>query len=110
MTTARSCDLARCVTHRRHALGLTQEQVARRSGMDPGSLDYLEHSPAAAIPGGSLLRLASALETTVEHLRGGEANRARLIDDPEELEHVSALRIEPWPGGGRDAVMRIETA
>jgi hypothetical protein len=37
--------------------------------------------------------------------------RARLIDEPAEREKVIGLRdIEPWPGGRREALMRIETA
>jgi hypothetical protein len=36
--------------------------------------------------------------------------RARLVDDPSELEQLARLGIEPWPGGRRDAVIRIETA
>jgi nitroimidazol reductase NimA-like FMN-containing flavoprotein (pyridoxamine 5'-phosphate oxidase superfamily) len=43
--------------------------------MVPGYLDYLEQSPAVALPRGSLIRLAGALETTVDYLRGGEVDR-----------------------------------
>jgi len=202
----RSGDLARRVAHRRQELGLTFEEVAQRAGMDPGYLDYLEHSPAVALPRGSLIRLAGALETTVDYLRGGEVDRppgsgragphphldilskeeceshlagggvgrfvflaeqgpvalpvnfrlvdgdivfrtrregvlaaaagttvsfeadrideamsegwsvlitgrARLIDEQAELEKVVDLGdLEPWPGGRREALMRIETA
>jgi nitroimidazol reductase NimA-like FMN-containing flavoprotein (pyridoxamine 5'-phosphate oxidase superfamily) len=204
-TAARSGDLARRVAHRRQELGLTHREVAERAGMDPGYLDYLEHSPSVALPRGSLIRLAGALETTVDYLRGGEVDRppgpgragphphldvlskeecqahlagggvgrfvflaergpvalpvnfrfadgdvvfrtrargalaaaagtavgfeadhideamsegwsvlitghARLINDPTELEQVINLGIEPWPGGRREALMRIETA
>jgi hypothetical protein len=34
----------------------------------------------------------------------------RLIEDPAEVERVVHLDIEPWPGGHREALMRIETA
>jgi transcriptional regulator with XRE-family HTH domain len=205
VTTARSGDLPRRVAQRREELGLSRREVAERAGMDPGYLDYLEHSPAVALPRGSLIRLAGALETTVDYLRGGEVDRppgtgragphphldilnkeeceahlagggvgrfvflaeqgpvalpvnfrlvdgdvvfrtraegalagaagatvsfeadhideamsegwsvlitghARLISDPTELEQVGKLGIEPWPGGRREALMRIETA
>ena len=36
--------------------------------------------------------------------------RARLVDDPPELERIiDSGDIEPWPGGRREALMRIET-
>lgn len=203
MTTARSGDLSRRVAHRRQELGLTREEVARRAGMAPGYLDYLEQNPAA-LRTGQLLRLAAALETTILHLRGGDVDRppgpgragshprldvlsteeceahlagggighfvflapqgpialpvnfrfldgdvvfytraegllaaaagstvsfevdhideamsegwsvlimgrAQLVDDPAELEQLSELGIEPWPGGHRDAVIRVVT-
>jgi len=205
VTPARSGDLARRVAHRRQELGLTHRDVAQRAGMDPGYLDYLEHSPSVALPRGSLIRLAGALETTVDYLRGGEVDRppglgragphphldvlskeeceahlaeggvgrfvflaeqgpvalpvnfrlddgdivfrtraegalaaaagttvsfeadrideamsegwsvlitghARLVSDPSESERLVNLGIEPWPGGRREALMRIETA
>lgn len=205
MTPARSGDLARRVAHRREELGLTNEEVAERAGMAPGYLDYLEHSPAVALERASVIRLARALETTVDYLRGGGVDRppgpgragphphldvlsreeceahlagggvgrfvflaeqgpvalpinfrfvegdivfrtrsegslaaaagttasfeadhideamsegwsvlitghARLITDPAEVERAAKLEIEPWPGGHRKALMRIETA
>jgi transcriptional regulator with XRE-family HTH domain len=206
VTTARSGDLARRVAHRRQELGLSHQEVAQRAGMVASYLDYLEHSPAVALPRGSLIRLAGALETTVDYLRGGEVDRppgpgragphphldilskeeceahlagggvgrfvflaeqgpvalpvnfrlvdgdvvfrtraegalaaaagktvgfeadrideamsegwsvlitgrARLIDEPTELEKITDLGdIEPWPGGRREALIRIETA
>ena len=205
MATARPGDLGRRVAHRRRELDLSREEVARRAGMAAGYLDYIEHSSPVAIPRGSLIGLADALETTVKALRGGrvdlppgpggagphpqldvltreeceahlagggvgrlvflsagvpvalpvnfryldgdivfrtraggalaaavgtivsfEADRideamsegwsvlvsgqAHLVDDPDELEQIAALGIEPWPGGRRKAVIRVETA
>lgn len=205
MATARRGDLAQRVAHRRRELGLSHEEVARRAGMASGYLDHLEHGASAAIPHGSMIRLADALETTVKALRGGRVDRppgpgragphpqldvltreeceahlagggvgrlvfvragvplalpvnfryldgdivfrtraggalaaavgtivsfevdqideamsegwsvlvsghARLVDDPDELEQIAALGIEPWPGGRRKAVIRVETA
>jgi transcriptional regulator with XRE-family HTH domain len=196
-------DLAHRVATRRHELGLTIEAVAERAGMAPAYLAYLEHSSDVAISRGGISRLASALEVTVEYLRGGEiertpgsgragrhprleiltrdeclahlagggvgrfvflteqgpvalpvnfrvaagdvvfrtrrdgalvtaagttvsleadhideamsegwsvlvTGRALLVDDPAEQEKVGDL--EPWPGGRREALMRIETA
>ena len=206
MAAARPGDLARRVGQRRRELGLSREEVARGAGMAAGYLAYLEHSTAVAIPRGSLIRLADALETTVEALRGGKVERppgpgragphprldvltreeceahlvgggvgrlvflatgvplalpvnfryfdggivfrtraggalaasvgtivsfevdqideamsegwsvlitgrSRLIDEPTELEKITDLGdIEPWPGGRREAPIRIETA
>jgi nitroimidazol reductase NimA-like FMN-containing flavoprotein (pyridoxamine 5'-phosphate oxidase superfamily) len=173
--------------------------------MHAGYLDYLEHSPAVALPQGSLIRLAGALETSVDNLRGGEVDRppgpgragpyphldvlsreeceaqlagggvgrfvfasahgpvalpvnfrlldgdivfrtrthgslraavaddsqvgfevdrideamsegwsvliggrARLVDDPKELASIAQLGVEPWPGGHRQAIIRID--
>ena len=201
-----SGDLARRVAHRRRQLGLSREEVARRAGMSAGYLDFLEHSPSVALPRGHVIRLAKALETTVDDLRGGNVDRppgpgragphprldvmsreeceehlssggvgrfvfasesgptalpvnfrlldrdivfstrthgvltaavtgdrrvgfevdqiddamsegwsviisgrARLVDNPGELERIAELGIEPWPGGRREAVLRIQT-
>lgn len=207
MTAAPAGDLAHRVAHRRRQLGLTHDEVARRAGMASAYLEYLERSPAVAISRGSLIRLATALETTVPYLRGGEVDRppgpgragphprldiltdeecaahlagggigrfafdsergpvslpvnfrsidgdivfrtrtggvlakaaaagtrvgfevdrideamsegwsvlvsgrARLVTDGDELERISHIGIEPWPGGHREAVVRIEPA
>ena len=202
-TGARSGDLARRVAERRRELGLTREDVARRAGMHSGYLEYLEHSPSAALVPSALVRLAAALETTTGFLTGGHVDRppgpgraglhprldvlsreeceqhlarggvgrfvflmargpvalpvnfryldgdvffrtrsegalaaaagttvslevdqidepmsegwsvlvtgrARLVVDPTELEQAAELGIEPWPGGDRRALMRIE--
>jgi transcriptional regulator with XRE-family HTH domain len=69
-------DLARRVTHRRRELGLTTEELARRAGLDAWFLAYFEQSSDTSLSGGSLLRLAAALETTPFALEGG------LIDRP----------------------------
>jgi transcriptional regulator with XRE-family HTH domain len=198
-------DFARRLIHRRQELGLTANELARRSGIAAGYLEYLEHSSAAAAPqAGLMLRLAAALETTPAHLAGGDVGRppgigragphprldvldrnqcatrlslggvgrfvfmsargpvavpvnfgfvdgdivfrtriegglvtavgstvgfevdrideamsegwsvlvtgrARLVDERSELEQLAALGIEPWPGGKREALIRIES-
>jgi hypothetical protein len=75
VTTTHPGDPGCRVAHLRQELGLTREEVARRAEMDPGYLDYLEHSPVPAVLPGVLLRLAKALETTASSLSGGEADR-----------------------------------
>jgi len=201
----RAGDLATRVTHRREELGLTRGEVARRAGMAVGYLRYVEQSASVSLTSGALLRLATALETTAEFLRGGTVDRppgrgragphprldvlsreqcvahlasggvgrfvfvgeegpvalpvnfrfldggivfrtraagplaaaggtavsfevdrideamsegwsvlvtgrARRIDDDAELARLAELGLEPWPGGRRRAVIRVEPA
>ncbi|WP_255947518.1 helix-turn-helix domain-containing protein [Streptomyces odontomachi] len=102
-------DMGRRVATRREQLGLSREDVAARSGSAPGYLQYVEEH--AASPGmGFLLRLADALETTVDELTGSNvdlppglgqaARRARLVDlSPEECRSLLGTH-----GVGRVAV------
>ncbi|MGY1456297.1 helix-turn-helix domain-containing protein [Streptomyces sp. SS8] len=82
-------DIGRRVALQRERLGLTREEAAVRAGMAPGYLQYLEEHPSAP-SGPGLLRLAAALETSVEWLRGGGANtppgRGRAAGRPRYLE------------------------
>jgi transcriptional regulator with XRE-family HTH domain len=66
-------DLGRRAAFRREQLGLSREEVAARAAASPGYLQYVEER--AATPGiGFMLRLAHALQTTVEELTGGTAD------------------------------------
>jgi transcriptional regulator with XRE-family HTH domain len=67
-------DLGRRVARRRSELGLTVDQVADRSGMAPGYIDYLEHH-TANITAEALVRLATGLETTGASLLGQGVDR-----------------------------------
>ncbi|MCI0386774.1 pyridoxamine 5'-phosphate oxidase family protein [Streptomyces sp. CNQ085] len=82
-------DIGRRVALQRERLGLTREEAAVRAGMAPGYLEYLEKHPSAP-SGPGLLRLAAALETSVEWLRGGGTNtppgRGRAAGRPRYLE------------------------
>jgi hypothetical protein len=69
-------DLARRITHRRHELGLSTEELARRAGIDAWFLAYFEQSSDTALTGGALLRVAVALDTTPLALEGGLVDRA----------------------------------
>ena len=64
-------DLSRRVAHRRAELGLSLEQVAKQTGIDPGYLHYLEHNATARLSAGSLILLATALRTSPSFLLGG---------------------------------------
>lgn len=68
-------DVGRRLVQRRGELGLSREEVARRAGVAPGYLQYVEEESSAS-PGPSfMLRVADALETTAARLRGGDSGR-----------------------------------
>jgi len=102
-------DIGRRVALQRERLGLTREEVAARAAMAPGYLAYLEENPASP-SGPGLLRLAAALETTVDWLRGGGADlppgRGRAAYHPElyELDEEQCRARLATHGVGRVAV------
>ncbi|HEU5161032.1 MAG TPA: pyridoxamine 5'-phosphate oxidase family protein [Streptosporangiaceae bacterium] len=67
-------DLGRRVARRRDELGLTIDQLADRSGMTPGYIEYLEHH-TANVTAEALVRLATGLETTGASLLGEGVDR-----------------------------------
>lgn len=104
---ARPGDIGRRVAHRREQLGLSREEAARRAGIAPAYLRYLEEHPAE-VEGGTLTRLAGALGTTAGALRGGG------MDAPPGLgravRHAALLDLEPeecWQRLGTHGVGRI---
>ena len=68
-------DLARRVARRRAELGLSVEDLAARSGVDPVYLHYFESSPIATLSAGTLQLVALALQTTPLALLGGDVDR-----------------------------------
>jgi transcriptional regulator with XRE-family HTH domain len=68
-------DLGRRLADRRAHLGLTRQETAARAGVAPSYLKHLEEHPGAAPNRGTLLSLASVLETRVSELTGGAADR-----------------------------------
>ncbi|MFD8620114.1 helix-turn-helix domain-containing protein [Streptomyces sp. NPDC059513] len=102
-------DLGRRIAARRLQLGLSRQDVALRAGAAPGYIEYVEEQPAT--PGvGFLLRLADALETTVQELSGGAgdlppavgrgARRARMV----KLDEATCWRRLGDHGVGRVAL------
>lgn len=66
-------DIGRRVAARRSQLGLSREEVAARAGSAPGYIQYLEEQlPAPGIE--FLIRLANALETTIQDLSGSSVD------------------------------------
>ncbi|MFI8008398.1 helix-turn-helix domain-containing protein [Streptomyces sp. NPDC086010] len=82
-------DIGRRVAARREYLGLTRTELALRTGSAPGYIEYVETKPG---PHGSsfMLRLANALETTVNELTGGAVDLppgvGRAANHPELVE------------------------
>ena len=100
MSDSHAGDLARRVRERRLELGLSYAEVAKRAGMAPGYVEYLEGT-VTALSYGSLLRLAAALGTTPDRLGGAGIDRPPvpssrpLLDGLDEAESVRRLE-----GGG----------
>lgn len=102
-------DIGRRVATERERLGLTREETARRAGMAPEYLAYLEEQtadPTAA----TLARLAGVLGTTPVALRGGTSDlppgrgQALLHPQMRELGAEECRRLLSASGVGRVAV------
>ncbi|MGO9196201.1 MAG: helix-turn-helix domain-containing protein [Acidimicrobiales bacterium] len=72
---SQASDLGRRVARRREELALSVDELARRTGMDPGFLEYLERSSPISLSSNDLARLALALETSSASLLGGDIGR-----------------------------------
>ncbi|GAA2220183.1 hypothetical protein GCM10009850_121990 [Nonomuraea monospora] len=101
-------DFGRRIHHHRERLGLTLEQVADRAGMSAGYVQHLE-THLGTPDGGTVTRLATALETTPRDLLGGGHDRppgqGAAADEPvlEVLETEECLRLVGPGGIGRVA-------
>ena len=92
-------DIGRRLAERRRELGLSLEKAAAGASIDPGYLEYLESASTPDPPPATLIRLATALDTTLEALRGaGQLTPAgRGCPRP-------GLRLDPL---GRDECMAL---
>ncbi|MFF5787470.1 helix-turn-helix domain-containing protein [Streptomyces sp. NPDC012693] len=108
-------DLGRRVAARRTQLGLSRQEVAERAGSAPGFIAYVEEQvPTPGIE--FLVRLANALETTVQDLTGYTADlapggarpgyRARMeeIDEAECWELLDGHGVGRVAAEGRDGL------
>lgn len=68
-----SGDVGRRLALRRQELGLSREDVAQRAGIATAYLRYVEEQPTALPDVTFMLRVANALQTTVQHLHGADA-------------------------------------
>ncbi|MCG6494292.1 pyridoxamine 5'-phosphate oxidase family protein [Kitasatospora sp. A2-31] len=96
-----SGDLGRRIAYRRRELGLTRADVAARSGMEPGFVEFVE-TTTSPLGAGLLTRLADALGTTIDDLlgRGHDEppgrSRANAGTTPHELDPAACwARISP---------------
>lgn len=100
-------DLGRRVAQRRHELGLSLAEVAKRAGMAPGYLERIEDEPGVHLATDALTRLARALETSVIVLLGADverplgASRAAVRPRIEALEEDECSRLVSSGGVGR---------
>ncbi len=99
-----SGDLGRRIAERRQKLGLSREQLAARSGVSLTYLQMLESSAAALPSTACLLRLASALETTIDVIAGGGVTRPPGSRNPQKQTVLKDLTKEECaslvaPGG-----------
>ncbi|MYW08281.1 helix-turn-helix domain-containing protein [Streptomyces sp. SID2563] len=106
-------DLGRRAAARRAQLGLSLEEVADRAGSTPSYLAYVEEQVPA--PGSAfLVRLADALETTVQDLAGFNADHpqggATAGHHPrmEELDEAECWKLLDGHGVGRIAMTGAE--
>ncbi len=100
-------DAGRRIALRRGELGLTLEQVADRAGVAAEYLRYVESQPAD-VDIGTVLRLAGALETTPDRLRGGEVDVPPGRAGPAARPVLTELpREECWNRLGTHGVGRI---
>ncbi|MFJ6461386.1 helix-turn-helix domain-containing protein [Streptomyces sp. NPDC091387] len=100
-------DIGRRVATRRKQLGLSTQDVALRAGAAPGYIKYVEEQSAA--PGvGFLLRLANALETTVEELTGTTADLPTGLEKAARQARMVQLdETESWALLGDHGVGRV---
>ncbi|MFE9816979.1 pyridoxamine 5'-phosphate oxidase family protein [Streptomyces sp. NBC_00236] len=104
-------DIGRRVATRRKQLGLSRQDVALRAAAAPGYIEYVEEHSSAAPGIGFLLRLANALETSVEELTGAtEELPAGLARAAPQAQMVELDESESWALLGDHGVGRVALA
>ncbi|MGW7681570.1 helix-turn-helix domain-containing protein [Kribbella sp. NPDC054772] len=84
-------DLGSRIRYRRQALGLTRAEVADRAGLSVARVDHIETRPFT-LTGAELVRLAQALDVSVEGLT--HADRPRTPVRPPVAPHLEPMRAE----------------
>lgn len=99
---AQAGDMGRRAARRRAELGLTLEDLAVKTGIDPGYLEYFESNADARLSAGSTLLLAQALDTTPAALVGRvewSAGRGRAGPHP-QLQSLTPEQCEAHLSAG----------
>ncbi|GAA2961498.1 MULTISPECIES: pyridoxamine 5'-phosphate oxidase family protein [Streptomycetaceae] len=102
-------DIGRRVAARREQLGLSRRELALRTGSAPGYIEYVETQPGSHGMG-FMLRLASALETTMDELTGATTDlppgvgRAAYHPEVVELSQEECWKLLGSHGVGRVVV------
>jgi transcriptional regulator with XRE-family HTH domain len=91
-------DLGRRVAERRRDLGLGTAELAGRAGMSEAYLEALERDPTLRISPSALLRLAAALDVTVDQLQGAGAGRPPAAGAPVSRPVLDAIGAEECAG------------
>lgn len=100
--------LGKNIAQRRHELGMTQQQLAELSNLSINFISRLERGRSADVSSATLLRLSTALATSMDHLMSNQlANHdkhqgpqlAKLINtlssyDYFKSEHLSKIILE----------------
>ncbi|MEU9947487.1 pyridoxamine 5'-phosphate oxidase family protein [Streptomyces sp. NPDC047939] len=104
-------DIGRRVATRRKQLGLSRQDVALRAAAAPGYIEYVEEHSSATPGIGFLLRLANALETTVEELTGATGELPTgLAKAAEQARMVELDEADSWVLLGDHGVGRVALA
>ena len=101
-TSTQAGDMSLRVARRRAELGLSIEELARRTGISPGYLRYFEEHSDAWMSAGSTILLAVVLDTTPAALRGSTLwapGRGRSGHHP-ELQTLTAEQCEAHLSAG----------
>jgi nitroimidazol reductase NimA-like FMN-containing flavoprotein (pyridoxamine 5'-phosphate oxidase superfamily) len=85
--------LARRVGRRRRALGLSVAEVAVRARLEPAYVERIEERPVA-LTGGELIRLATALDSSVSELVGAKVQHAPGSNDAAPHAVLEGMRRE----------------
>jgi transcriptional regulator with XRE-family HTH domain len=97
-------DVGPRVAFHRERLGLTREELDDRTGIPPGSVEYIEDNPTR-VTEGALSHLADALDTTRADLIAGNVDQPLRRDRPlsTELDREECMRLIASGGIGRIA-------